>query len=87
MLKKMCQMSFDSVDDMLQHFNYKEHDYVTTSVTQLSKVADKWVNMFAAGDSKSVVPSSSRSSDIPCVSVRADDGLGYSKTEQQKFHT
>ena len=41
MLKKMCQMSFDSVDDMLQHFNYKEHDYVATSVTQLSKLADK----------------------------------------------
>ena len=71
---------------MLQHFNYKEHDYVTSSVTQLSKVADKWVNMFAAGDSESVVPSSSISSDTPCSSYGESElMMGWAK--QQNSHS
>ena len=43
----MCKKSFDSVDEMLHHLDFEEHDFVSTQlVTQLARVADKWVARF-----------------------------------------
>ena len=68
----MCQLAFESVDEMLHHFNFEEHDYVPNS-TQLSSVADKWVDRFSAGDSDSLGPSSSRSVEDTVATVSSGD--------------
>ena len=55
----MCKKSFESVDCMLYHLNYEEHEYDDTkTATQLSKVADKWVQRFSVEESNDVASSS-----------------------------
>ena len=45
----MCTKLFGTVDKMLHHLDYEEHEYDTSkNVSQLSKVSDKWVQRFSS---------------------------------------
>ena len=61
--ENMCTRSFDSVDEMLYHFDHEEHEYVQSKpATQLAKVADQWVKRFVVEEGQS--SSSSGTNDL-----------------------
>ena len=45
----LCAKSFDTVDDMLYHTDFEEHEYDVQGnmASQLAKVSDKWVKRFS----------------------------------------
>ena len=83
----MCKKSFDSVDAMLHHVDYEEHDFVISRhVTQLAGVADKWVARFTVDSCASEI-SDRHDEDGPESSTVSELGMGWAipKRSNRKF--
>jgi hypothetical protein len=74
--ESMCKKKFDSVDEMLDHFNYQPHDYVdSNTVSQLSTVSDNWVKRFAGDDAESTMQSSDQAANVSLSSCDGESKL------------